>query len=203
MIYHEITINGQRIKLIPLGYCFCGCGRKTNPARQTNRKRGDIKGQPVRYVNGHRPTGKTGPNCPNWKSQDEYATHIGGHGYKMVLIHGHHRASRRGYVREHIIAVEKILGRPFLLPNCVHHHTPEQIVICEDQAYHILLHQRTKALRECGHAHWLRCPFCKKWGDPSNMFVHKDSNSGYHRKCHADYEMARYRRKRAELKSAP
>lgn len=38
---------------IPLGLCQCGCGQPTSLARDTNPKRGDVKGQPVRYVRGH------------------------------------------------------------------------------------------------------------------------------------------------------
>lgn len=39
--------------------CACGCGEQTSLARQTERKRGYVKGQPVRWVPGHnaKPTG--------------------------------------------------------------------------------------------------------------------------------------------------
>lgn len=36
------------------GLCFCGCGTPTQLAKRTNSKRGDVKGQPVKYVFGHR-----------------------------------------------------------------------------------------------------------------------------------------------------
>lgn len=35
------------------GFCECGCGRLTGLSRQTDTKRGYIKGQPVRFVPGH------------------------------------------------------------------------------------------------------------------------------------------------------
>ena len=35
------------------GLCECGCGQKTNVARQTCEKKGWIKGQPVRFIKGH------------------------------------------------------------------------------------------------------------------------------------------------------
>lgn len=38
---------------IPFGYCHCGCGQKTNSAPHSNISRGWIKGQPIRYINGH------------------------------------------------------------------------------------------------------------------------------------------------------
>ena len=40
---------------IPAGLCQCGCGRETSIARRTNASRGHVKGQPVRFVIGHKP----------------------------------------------------------------------------------------------------------------------------------------------------
>jgi hypothetical protein len=37
----------------PRGYCWCGCGERTTLATHTHRSRGDVKGQPVRYISGH------------------------------------------------------------------------------------------------------------------------------------------------------
>lgn len=39
--------------IIPYGTCHCGCGENTKLAPTTNRKRGWIQGQPVRFVTGH------------------------------------------------------------------------------------------------------------------------------------------------------
>lgn len=38
---------------IPAGYCHCGCGQKTQISTKNHKKYGWIKGQPVRFVNGH------------------------------------------------------------------------------------------------------------------------------------------------------
>lgn len=38
---------------IPYGYCHCGCGEKTNIIKWSNKPRGDVKGEPRRYINGH------------------------------------------------------------------------------------------------------------------------------------------------------
>lgn len=38
---------------IPYGYCHCGCGEKTNIAKQRYAKLGYEKGQPMRFVIGH------------------------------------------------------------------------------------------------------------------------------------------------------
>lgn len=40
-------------KTIPYGYCHCGCGERTKLAARTDAGKGWIKGQPLRFVNGH------------------------------------------------------------------------------------------------------------------------------------------------------
>jgi very-short-patch-repair endonuclease len=40
-------------EVIPVGYCQCGCGRRTTIAKETSRRYGHVKGQPVRFINGH------------------------------------------------------------------------------------------------------------------------------------------------------
>lgn len=37
----------------PSGRCRCGCGKRTNLAKQTSTKRGHVAGQPVDYIIGH------------------------------------------------------------------------------------------------------------------------------------------------------
>lgn len=46
---------------IPYGYCHCGCGNKTNIAKQNEKRRGYIKGQPVKFCHGHFPSRKLSP----------------------------------------------------------------------------------------------------------------------------------------------
>jgi len=38
---------------LPMPLCACGCGDPTKLARQTDTKRGWVKGQPLRYLWGH------------------------------------------------------------------------------------------------------------------------------------------------------
>lgn len=38
---------------IPYGLCWCGCGEKTNLSRQTRTDRGQVIGEPVRYLHNH------------------------------------------------------------------------------------------------------------------------------------------------------
>jgi hypothetical protein len=38
---------------IPYGYCHCGCGEKTDICPMTNNARGNVKGEPSRFIQGH------------------------------------------------------------------------------------------------------------------------------------------------------
>jgi hypothetical protein len=39
--------------VIPAGLCQCGCGEPTPIAKRTSTRKGVVKGQPIRYVQGH------------------------------------------------------------------------------------------------------------------------------------------------------
>lgn len=47
----------------PSGLCRCGCGARTNLASETNKKRGQAKGEPLDYLRGHG-TRKRPPDWP-------------------------------------------------------------------------------------------------------------------------------------------
>jgi hypothetical protein len=38
---------------IPFGYCHCGCGEKTNLARQSLTSAGWVRGEPLKWIVGH------------------------------------------------------------------------------------------------------------------------------------------------------
>lgn len=92
----------------------------------------------------------------------------------------------KGTRREHTVLAEKALGKPLPIDAEVHHgnekHDNTCLVICQDRAYHMLLHRRTKALQECGHANWLKCQFCKTYDDPKNLKItpRKDGRKGFY-----------------------
>ena len=69
--------------------------------------------------------------------------------------------------------VEKIIGHSLKTTEQVHHHTENELVVCENQAYHMLLHRRAKALEACSHADWRRCRVCKKYDSPENLWIDK------------------------------
>ena len=39
-------------------FCECGCGKPTSLAKETKRSKGHVKGQPLRFVNGHNRKGR-------------------------------------------------------------------------------------------------------------------------------------------------
>uniref|UniRef100_A0A6H2A0B5 Putative homing endonuclease n=1 Tax=viral metagenome TaxID=1070528 RepID=A0A6H2A0B5_9ZZZZ len=178
---------------IKKGFCQCDCGNKTRIAYMDNKKLGWVKGQPIRFINGHNGRGiRTGGKL------------ITKRGYVRVPLLGHPRTDAQGYVKEHILIAEKALGK--LLPEkaVIHHidgnpsnNIPSNLVICQDNGYHLLLHRRQRAYKACGNANWIKCPYCKKYDDPNNnMYVNK-SGIGFHRKCQREYykDKPRYPRK--------
>ena len=110
-------------------------------------------------------------------------------------------------VRAHVLIAERVLGHR-LPPKAQVHHVNEDradnrncnLVICEDSAYHHLLHQRTRALEACGHADWRKCGYCHEYDAPSSLVIRWDyararQQTPYHRSCRARYEYTRKWRK--------
>lgn len=170
--------------MVDYGYCKCGCGKKTEIARKTDNKNGVIKGQPNKYIQYHKVRLKNEKSI-TWNG----GRNIDKDGYLLVKHEGHERCNTNGYVRDHIIIAEKAIGKK-LPKNAVIHHYGEKlengkIVICQDQAYHMLIHRRKRAFDACGNAGWIQCRYCKKYDSPEKI-----SGSGYnkyHKKCAAEY----------------
>lgn len=168
---------------IPYGYCRCGCGNKTNVTSKGANK----------YVRGHNSFGKHDKNYAkkenhhNWKGGIKYIK-----GYRMVYRPGYPKATKQGYVLEHILIVETVLGRLIPEKSIVHHADQDRannensnLVLCEDIAYHKLIHLRMRAAKNCGHVNWRKCKICKEWDDPKNLYI--KNNTIYHRNCIRNY----------------
>lgn len=116
-----------------------------------------------------------------------------GNGYFKVRVGGKQ-------VREHVAVAEKALGKPLPPGALVHHadgnrsnNSPSNLVICPNDAYHNLLHQRIRALDACGHAGWIKCWICKTYSPPDQIVV--NGKNTYHRACDRQFQ-ALYREKR-------
>lgn len=170
------------------GLCACGCGERTKPS---SRRPGEMN----RFVRGH----NSRVAHPNYKG-GRVTTAFGG-GYVGVLMPDHPRANTTGYVLEHVLVAEVALGRHLPEGVQVHHvngdpadNRPENLVTCEDQAYHQLLHRRQRALAATGHADWtVRCHFCGEYGPESEMTMRRGTPYGYHAACRRAYRRERRR----------
>ncbi len=183
------------------GFCECGCGQKTRLAPQTMASRSWIKGQPIRFVRGHQNqfNGKLpvmkGDKNPKWNGGRTSS----GHGpYPCVRQLGHPRANTWGYVQEHILVAERALGRYIELPVEVHHvnedkgdPSPNNLVICPNHAYHMLLHRRRNALLACGHADWRKCSMCGNYVSPEDPDMRIKKLAHYHKSCQSKYDNQR------------
>ena len=110
---------------------------------------------------------------------------------------------KRGRHRlEHVLIVERVLGKPLPSGAEIHHvdgngrnNAHRNLVVCPDHGYHALLHLRQRAYDACGHADWVKCPFCKEWDDPKNMYTYVSGvyrqPRGWHRHCQLTYQQAR------------
>lgn len=104
--------------------------------------------------------------------------------YNRVKCYGHPRADSSGNVLEHIIIVEKALGKHLTDKAEVHHvneiktdNRNENLVICQDRTYHALLHLRKRALLACGNADWRKCVRCKSWDAMENLSINTKEGS--------------------------
>lgn len=112
---------------------------------------------------------------------------------------GYIAVSDRGRVRlEHIVIVERAIGRPLRDREEIHHvngvradNHPGNLVLCPDHRYHEMLHARQRALDACGNANYLQCKFCGQFADPACLYLIPGRRSGFHRSCRNQYQNAR------------
>lgn len=95
---------------------------------------------------------------------------------------------------EHRAIAEKAIGHQLPEKAVVHHfdgnplnNVNANLVVCQDQTYHLLLHSRKRAHDACGHADWLRCQFCKTYDQPILLSGSKTDGQQYHLSCRREY----------------
>ena len=167
--------------VIRKGFCGCGCGGRTKRSDRNAPERGVRKGDFLKFINYHQHIGK---NHHSWNGG--LTNLVGKYNYVSKLLNDRHG----GRILEHIEIVEKVLGKPLPDGAQIHHvnecctdNRHQNLVICENQKYHALLHIRTRALRTCGNANWVKCKYCKKYDDPKHNMNTTDGGSPYHREC--------------------
>lgn len=133
---------------IPDGYCQCGCGQPVGAYKWTSKGKGHVKGEPKKFIWGHNCCGK-GERNRRW---NEGRT-INGRGYALVFMPSHPRADSKGYVYEHILVLEKIMGRPILPTEAGHHldgnklnNSPGNLVLFGTRSMHVKFHMWLRKL---------------------------------------------------------
>ena len=200
-----------------MALCECGCGKETGLAPQKCTSRGWIKGQPVRYIQGHnfktKPIGCSIPGCDQlhqargwchthyetWRRNGDplfLKNKRSGEGH--IMENGYVRTMEKGVVKfDHTRIAEEVLGKSIPGKACLHHidenptnNSKDNLVLCENAAYHRLLHLRTKAIRLGFPPNYRKCRFCKEYDDPKNLLIRY---SGVHHKecCNAYYREKR------------
>lgn len=152
------------------GYCQCGCGGLAPIAKESGK--GYRKGESKRYIAGHHPHGfvKGHPSTRPKK-------HLG---YKEY-----------GDRQAHRLRAERALGKP-LPPFAVVHHADGSkdedapLVICENQAYHMLLHARIRVRDAGGNPNTdCRCGTCGVVKPAEYFNRSKYGLHGRHSRCRA------------------
>lgn len=139
-------------------------------------KRGDRRGMHQNHAKG-----SAHPAWGGGRTIDSY-------GYAHIHMPEHPRAGARGTVREHILVVENARGGKPLPKRAVIHHVngdrsdnrPQNLVVCQDQAYHLLLEKRQRAKAACGNANALSCRWCGKYeSNVSNLVVWRNGKAAH------------------------
>jgi len=126
---------------------------------------------------------RRGNKNPRWKGG------IAIHGDRVfVLSPGHPRANTKGYVAKAILVIEEFTGESVPSGVIIHHKNenpqdnhPDNLQICQNDQEHMILHQRIRALRACGHSDWRICRYCHKYDDPALIYI--NGHLAHHRTC--------------------
>ena len=143
----------------------------------------------------------SGENNSNWKG----GRNMSPYGYIYLYSPDHPYRNKDKNVAEHRLVVEKTIGR-YLKPTESVHHWDENVgnnetanlLVCENNSYHMLIHQRMRAYKATGNPNARFCRWCKQYDDDSNLYI--NGKLSYHRSCNAKNQMA-YKLKRRQIQT--
>lgn len=128
--------------------------------------------------------------------------HLKQNGYVETLVDG-------GLRGEHVAVAERALGKPLPVGAVVHHHdgnksnnTNTNLVICQDIAYHSLIHYRMRVLARGGDPNTQRlCSVCVSL-KPIEDFYRRKNRAEWSRLSECKHCMMAKNRKRADAMRA-
>lgn len=188
---------GQRFGRITVGFihhrkhgkiyvnCLCDCGNKKIISMDSLR-RGVTKscGCLNKELLSKRLKGRTGKKSHVWDG----GSYTSSNGYTYIYLEDKNRKSVSKYIGEHVLVAEKAIGKTLPCGSIVHHfdgnksnNMNSNLVVCENNAYHRLLHKRQRAKLECGNANWHKCYVCGEWDCKENLYIGKSEIA--HRDC--------------------
>lgn len=164
----------------PTGICACGCGRKTAVPTKNDRAKNRFKGVPVQYCQGH---------------------------HRRVLPTISYKATLVGkkLKRIHRLRAEAAFGKPLPTGAVVHHADGSrdayaQLVICQDAAYHLLLHARMRVRAAGGDPNTDRvCRVCRGVKNLNDFYRSAGSTLGRRYVCKSCDDRLRGERKKVQL----
>lgn len=147
-------------------YCDCGCGEPAHISPVTNTALGYRKGEPRRFIAGH-------------------------HGYKDN-IRGYRTWTINGVVKyRHVVVAERALGKELPEGAVVHHvdgdkfnNRNSNLVICQSQSYHAILHARTRVYMAGGDPDTQAvCSGCRALKALTDFHRNSNKSTGRHDAC--------------------
>lgn len=117
-----------------VGYCECGCGAATPPAKRTDSRHGLVAGRPTRFLRGH--ANKVGLP-PEYAVEGEcwiWQRYIGPNGYGRIHWNGRQTEAHRAYYERYVGPIPAGLHIDHLCrtPACVNPTHLEPVTLAEN-----------------------------------------------------------------------